>query len=1026
MRSTDLAQSDLPPERKFLTVLCADICASTELIAELDPEDAMARLAPTLEAMRIAVHEHGGIVSEELGDGVLALFGAPKADEHHATRACLAALSTIHRVQQLNDRAVQVRIGIHSGYAVTRYKGSDLSRIYGASGPTVHMASRLQSAAEPGAIVVSAACHDLATDYISSRSIAPLRLKGFLEQVPAYLVTGIANLSRWQVRELRPLIPFVDREQGTEVLRRNAELARAGQGQVIALIGEPGIGKSRFIHEGAARLQRSGWSLIEAECDPAVDPVPYSLLRKIFGTTISQSRAASQPTLVAAETLSTEARRLHDCAVATILNETITEPAWRELGPAMRRKIVSDVARCAIEQAVGERPVLMLIEDCHWADEESGAILSSLDQTLRRCPLLMVLSSRPEAEPVWLTRLASGIIRLAPLEPQFTRDLLDRMLGDGQTLEPIKAKALNHAGGVPLFIEEVIRQMVDTGSLVGKAGSYVLGSASEEELSLPATVHGVLASRIDRLAPETKQLLQVAAVAGRRISVSLLGEITGLPARTVTDHLLQIEEAHLLVPSAPLPELVYEFAHDLLRVVTYESILKEMRVEYHRRALAALEARVGDQSDEQMEALCEHATASMDWPKAEHYASLIARKAMGRSIFRHAARYYGRSIAAIDHGQPSRDREVRVIDMVIEARAAFMPLGLFTDWLKLAQDAERRAATIADRHREVAAAVSRAGAMNFANAPAEAIEAGEAALLKATELGDTAYLNAAENALGQAYYTVGRYRDAERLLEDTCARLARPDAEVPPWNTVTGLRVLCLMMKSAAHAWLGEFRQAEATQLEAERAAQATGRAYDMAAASYAGGVMDVFAGRADRAIARLEPALEHCRQYELYSFAPVIAYQLGQAHLQRGNAEKARESLQRALDGAVAIRHTTTRTAASVHLALARLQLGERQPALELAVAARDTARQHGNRGIEVQALMALALARAAGGAADWPEAESTFEAGIALASELGTRPALTAMRHAYAQALGARGLTARAREQLELAEDPHDGPGR
>ncbi|HEY4168279.1 MAG TPA: adenylate/guanylate cyclase domain-containing protein, partial [Reyranella sp.] len=261
------ANEDPVSERKFVTILRADIVKSTDLVAELDPEEAVSRLEPALTAMRAAVRQFGGVISREMGDAIAAVFGAPMADDNHAPLACHAALEIVRRVSGLGDSELQIRIGLHSGLAVMYVISNEFSKVYEIGGPASHLAARIEAAAGPGEIYVSEACQKLSEGHIRFESLGLRALKGFADPVSVYRVLEAGDPSRWQVRRTRSVSRFVGRSPDMALLRHAAQASHSG-GSAVCLSGDAGIGKSRLAHEFVQELKAEGWTLIEAGCSP--------------------------------------------------------------------------------------------------------------------------------------------------------------------------------------------------------------------------------------------------------------------------------------------------------------------------------------------------------------------------------------------------------------------------------------------------------------------------------------------------------------------------------------------------------------------------------------------------------------------------------------------------------------------------------------------------------------------------------------------------------------------------------------
>src|SRR6202790_324912 len=816
-------------ERKYLTVLCADLQRSTDLISELDPEAAISRLEPALIAMRTAVRRNRGIVSKEGGDGLIALFGAPHADDNHALMACYAAVELVNRIKLLDDPALQVRVGVHSGYVVAHVIEADFSSIYEAGGPAVHLVKRLESAAQGGQILVSESCHNLCSGLVKFNALPPKRLEGFSAPVPCYEVGEISGLTRWRARSTKGLSSFVGRADEISLLERAAGDVGAS-GQLVALVGTAGIGKSRIAHEFVAGLRQQDWQVLEAECNPLEQAVPYALLKKLVRSALEAGNLApaDQPDLPQGEVPAHS--DLWPAALCSVLDQPVHDPRWYDLEPLLRRRAISDAVRHTVDKVISTRPTILLVEDLHWIDGQSETAIEALMSLTASRPLLILLTWRTEDTPGWLAKLNVRRIWLRSLDIASANALLDDLFGTGAKLNALKAHVLRHTGQVPLFIEEVARQLINRGVLETDAGRFAT-KAPWDALEIPPTVQGVIASRIDRLSKEDKALLQLASVAGPRVSPHLLAAVTGMPAPQLQSRLWSLEILDFLVESRWLAAPEYEFAHDLIREVAYDSILRPQREELHRRILAAMEASCSGREEEVAEALCHHAVKAQDWVKADQYGHMAAKKAFARSAFRDATGYFQIAMDAVDKQPASIAREQRAIDLRIEARLAFVSFGSIEQWFGLGRDGEARSEKIGDEGRRLASIAIRAAALNFHGTPYEAIALGEQAVELANQLNSKTWLAFAQYGLGQAYFISGRYRDAELLLNQASTRLASAPENVPPGTTASSLLVLCHMMKAIVHASIGEYDAAEKCSLQASDLAERNARPYDSVAA---------------------------------------------------------------------------------------------------------------------------------------------------------------------------------------------------
>ena len=1002
-------------ERKYLTVLCADLQRSTDLIAELDPEAAISRLEPALIAMRTAVRRNRGIVSKEGGDGLIALFGAPHADDNHALMACYAAVELVNRIRLLNDPALQVRVGIHSGYVVAHVIEADFSSIYEAGGPAVHLVKRLENAAQAGQILVSESSEKLSAGLVTFNALAPKRLEGFSAPVPCHELVEISGLTRWRARSTKGLSSFVGRAEEISVLERAAR-DTGSSGQILALVGTAGIGKSRMAHEFVGALRQKDWQVLEAEGNPLEQAVPYALLKKLLQSALQLGRITpgDQPGLPAGPTPAHS--DLWPAALCYVLDQPVNDPRWYDLEPLLRRRVITEAVCNTIDQVISTRPTILLLEDLHWIDGQSETGIEALMSLTANRPLLVLLTWRTEDTPGWLARLDIRRIWLRALDASSASALLDSLLGTAPDLDDLKAHVLRHTGQIPLFIEEVARQLIDRGIPKANAGRFAT-KARWDALEIPPTVQGVIASRIDRLSKEDKTLLQLASVVGPRIAPGLLAAVTGMPVEQLQSRLWSLETLDLLVESRRLASPEYEFTHDLTREVAYDSILRPQREELHRRILTALEASSAGREKDFAEALCHHAVKAQDWVRADQYGHLAAQKAFARSAFRDATEYFQIAMEAVDKQPASTAREQRAIDLRIEARLAFVSFGSIEQWFGLGRDSEARSEKIGDEGRRLASIAIRAAALNFYGTPYEGIAAGEQAVELANRLNNMTWLGFAEYGLGQSYFLAGRYRDAEQWLGQASARLAGAPENVPPGTTASSLLVLCNMMRAVVCAWLGDFDEAERRSRQASDLAEENERPYDMIAADYGRGLVQMLRGNLDQAEDALDQAFRVSRESEARLFLPLVMCALGNLYVQRGDATRARDILLQAKDEAETLGHVTSTVVVSAYLGSAYSQLGDVQRGLSLVRACQAGAKQRGYGGIEALAAFSEAAILSMQGAAQQEDAIASLKRTIEITDRLEARPLLGAARGMLARSLAACGRTAEAQDELVQA---------
>ena len=972
-------QVDPDSERRFVTILRADVVDSTGLVAELEPEEAVSRLEPALAAMRAAVRQFGGIVSKELGDGLAAVFGAPIADDNHAPLACHAAIELVRRVGGLGDPGLQVRVGLHSGHVVAYMVSSDFSKVYEIGGAAQHLAARLESAAEANQIYVSEACQKLAEGHVRFDFLGRKSLRGFSEALPVYRIVGASDLSSWRVRRARSVARFVDRTTERALLWRAAEKVTTTR-QTVLLMGDAGIGKSRLAHEFVQDIRTDGWLLLDAECSPNLQGAPFSTLKRLL---LSVLEAVARDSDRLGDPRA-ELSAVHQFAIDAVLDLPISDPRWSELEPYARGRAISEASCAIVESVVRRRSTIVLIEDLHWIDRASDNVIAAI-ASLQAPNLFVFLTSRPNGMPEWIARCHAEVIAMRPLDDESGLAMLADMLGTSATNANLKNRIISHTANVPLFIEEVCRGLKDNGTLRGQWGDLALVRPIEE-LGIPASIQGVIAARLDRVSRQERLVLQVAAALGPRSKEAVVQKVSELPDNAFQDCLAALDRAELLVRIDSDLENSLEFRHEMVRQVTYESMVEKIRESIHTRVLAAFESD-GTWRDDP-DALCYHAVRAKDWPKAFSHGRSAAQKCLLRSAYADAVDYFQTAMSSLDKTPATRSREMNAIDLRMEARMAFIWSGRIAEWVDLGKEADRRATEIDDVGRKVAAMTVMAGGQNFYGTPTEAVALGEEVVGLAEETGNPGWRNLALYNLGQAYFLAGRYREAEQTFARARADLMTVEAGAPFATPPKYTLLLCCMMKSFTHTVMGELETAEQLQQQAAAIAEETGRPYDRVAAAYSGGWLKLGQNAPAAAAAILEDGFVLAQKHGIRLFVPVLACHLGMAYLEQGLFERARGMLAEAREEARAVGYTSAVLRSSIYLAHATCRLGDATAAQNMLREARNTARQQGFSGLEAEALFGEAVVTPVTSEDNKAAILASLRAAIAIASESGARP--------------------------------------
>jgi len=655
----------LEGERKTVTALFADIKGSMELMEDLDPEEARAIVDPALKLMMDAVQRYGGYVAQSTGDGIFALFGAPIAHEDHPQRALYAALRTQDEVKRYAERLraekgvnLQVRVGANIGEVVVRtIKTGETHTEYAPIGHCVSLASRLQALAAPGSIAISGAVRKLVEGYFTLKALGPARIKGVSEAVELYEVTGLGPIrTRLQRSAGRGYTKFVGRQREMDAMKHAAEQTKAGRGQIVAAMGEPGVGKSRLLFEFKA-VSQSGWTVLEAfsvSHGKASAFLPLiDLLWSYFKIT-SDDDERTRREKINGKILTLD-RSLEDGLpyLYGLLGLSDENSQIPEMEPQTRkRRTLEAIKRILLRESLNQ-PLIVIFEDLHWIDDETQAFLNLLADSIGTAKILLLVNYRPEYTHSWGNKTYYTQLRLDPLGRESAEEMLSSLLGDGKDLIPLKRLIIEKTEGNPFFMEETYLVLLDEGALV-RNGAVKL-TRSLNQLKIPPTVQAILAARIDRLAADHKDLLQTLAVVGTEFKLGLVRKVVAKPGPELEPMLCELQLAEFIYEQPAVGDIEYMFKHAQTHDVAYDSVLNERRRTLHERIGVALESMHADSLDDHIAELAHHYARSANPAKAVEYCTRACQQSTDRAAHAEAVAHFETGLARLQQ-LPDDDR----------------------------------------------------------------------------------------------------------------------------------------------------------------------------------------------------------------------------------------------------------------------------------------------------------------------------------------------------------------------------------
>jgi class 3 adenylate cyclase/tetratricopeptide (TPR) repeat protein len=990
------SQSALRGERKLVTVLFADVVRSMELAERVDPEEWHRLLDRLFRILAGGVHRYEGTINQYTGDGIMALFGAPIAHEDHAQRACAAALDLARElgvlakdVQRESGLEFAVRMGLNSGEVVVGRIGDDLRMDYTAQGHVVGLAARVQQLAPAGGITVTEQTARLAAGLFDFLDRGEQSFKGASAPVRVFDLRGPSRIrSRLESSRARGFSRFVGRERELALLGRALREAQSGRPAVVLVTAEPGTGKSRLCHEFVEGAR--GVPLHYARALSHGRTLPFHVIVTLARSLLDVGEDALPSDVRDAVRRGLGSAQADPIALAfwlDLLGVSDHIPAPSGLDPEARRARLFRSFLDLIRTRARRELTLFWVEDLHWLDAASEIALEMLTEHLQApessgSRILLLATTRPEYRPAWSSRVEN--LSLTPLAPQDSRTLLDDWLGSDDMLAPLRARIEARAQGNPLFVEEMIRSLVERGVLGGERGAYRL-TAPTEEITLPETVQAVLASRIDRLAERDKDVLQAAAVIGRDVPIELLRTVVDLPAPVLAVSLERLSTAGLLGPGASPGE--HAFRHPLAQEVAYRTQLLDRRRGTHAAIARALLTVHGPAAATHAALLAHHFDEAGERLEAARWHEQAGRRA-ARSDPADGVRHCRRVTTLLTTVPESRETLV----LELTSRIAQLEIGRIAGIEeRAAQDLFEEARAVAEKLQDKAGHAFLLASYGRLCGLAGDVRQYLACAERATELAegsDAMFEFEMRSVLAHAQLAVGRLGPARATVERALIEVARVEGlqEAVEHSTAPGL---CRVWWALASAHLGRTTEAEATlrALLAEESDGALQALYGTHAF-----LCEVLRLRGDLpgALAHGRYGVELAEEHgNVFSRVEAAAF-LGAAQLADGNFTAATSGLERALalarDRRTALWYEPRILAT---LAEAKLAAGDRSRARALLSQAGELVDR--GRGWRLGAFdVALAWVRllASEPASDRTATESALESLDALTAELGSDP--------------------------------------
>jgi len=687
-------RSSIEGERKLVTVLFADVAKYTSMSEKLDPEEVHQIMDGCFQILMDEIHKYEGTINQFTGDGVMALFGAPVAHEDHAQRACYAALSVQRAMEDYADKVrkdfgveFKMRIGLNSGHVIVGSIGDDLRMDYTAVGDTTNLASRMETMAKPGSILATGNIYRLARDFFEFEPLGEVKAKGKAGFQEAYELKNATEVeSRIEAAAVRGLTKFVGRKREIGILREAFNKTQSGSGQVVGIVGEAGVGKSRLLLELRNILPKGKYIYLEGRCLHYGGSMPYlpilDILRSYF-----EIREGDREFLVKKklkEKIIQLDERLKSVlpSFQDIFSLKIDDGAYLQLGPEQKKVRTFEAIRDLLVRQSEDKTIVLAVDDLHWVDKTSEEFLDYLIGWLANTHILLILLYRPEYTHQWGSKSYYSKIGVDQLSAITSTELVQAILRDGEVMPELRELVLDRAGGNPLFVEELTHSLVENGSIQRKNRQYVL-TRKASEIEVPDTIQGIIAARLDRIEESLKRVMQVASVIGREFAFRVLQSIMEREAE-LKSSLLNLQGLEFISEKRLFPELEYIFKHALTQEVAYNSLLQKRRKEIHAKIGNAIESLYPERLEEYYELLAYHYGRSDNKDKALEYLDLANQKAAKLNAMEDARSYFDEAMKLLDK-QPdtevNRQRRITILANQLLVYALLFRLSDYYDLL---------------------------------------------------------------------------------------------------------------------------------------------------------------------------------------------------------------------------------------------------------------------------------------------------------------------------------------------------------
>ena len=900
------SRSSIEGERKLVTVLFADVANFTAMSERLDPEEVHQIMDGCFKILMDEIHQDEGTINQFTGDGVMAIFGAPVAHENHAQRACYAALSVQNIIQKYGEDVKEefgvsfnLRMGLNSGPVVVGAIGDNLRMDYTAVGDTTNLAERLQALAEPGTIIVSGNTHRLARDYFEFGQIRTVRVKGKKQPQKAYKLLKVGQIgSRIEAASAKGLTRFVGRKNSMAALMQAYAKAQSGFGQVVGILGDAGVGKSRLLMEFRNRLHQEKITYLEGHCLHYGDSMSYlpvlDILRDYFQIKDEEREIIINKKIMHKIARLDERLKSNLPAIRDLLSFEPEDKEYCGLEPPQKREKMFEAIKDLLIRESQNKTTIIAFDDLHWIDKTSEDFISYLIGWVGGAKILLILLYRQEYTHQWESKSYYNRIGLHHLTTNSSTELIQAILKDGDVVPELKEFILSRAEGNPLYIEEFTHALLENGFIRQKDKKYVF-TRNTSEIEIPDTIQGIIAGRIDRLQDNLKQTLQMASVIGRDFAFRILQAITEMQEE-IKSHLLSLQALEFIYEKSLFPELEYIFKHALTQEVAYNSLLAQRRKEIHENIGMAIEQIYQDRLEEFYEMLAYHYSKSDNSKKAYQYLKLSGNKASRNFGNWEALQFYKQAIDVLDKmpaTESKRSEGIQIrLSLAMPAMFLSYPEGSINE-LRIGVELAREAGDVKNLAK-LNSTLSHAYAIKGDSLLS--IEHAEKCFQEAKEIQDLDLMAPVARDLTSAYMFAGEYAKAVPIFSTVIPLIEKANKRAESFGRPASVYTFLCGLAGFMMSFLGLFKEAENLCEKACANALQNNNLYELTYSEFSFGIAATAKGDGKSIVAHFEKCIEYLEKSQMTTLMDISLANLGWGYVHQGDLKKAREFAERAL----------------------------------------------------------------------------------------------------------------------------------